>query len=93
MKINRYKCIPEKNDIRFRNTKIRYEIYLSWLPELRSIKENSNHEMHQMVKELFPSDDQIELAQIVYEFSSHMIEYVDYFECNDNFQVSLFKFL
>ena len=87
MKINRYKIIPEKNTIRFRNTKNRFEIYLSWIPEMRSINENPEHEMFSTVNEVFPSETQLELAEIIHELASHMAEYVDYFESNEFNQV------
>ena len=87
-KIVKYKVIPAQNTIRFRNTRDRYKMYLTWIPELKAIKANKDHQLNELVSTIFPSDDQLDLIRDIYEFSDEMIVFVDFFESNSNYQVN-----
>lgn len=87
-KIVKYRTIPEKNPIRFRNKRERHKIYLTWLPELKAIKSNEEHQLHDLVSSIFPTDDQLDIMRDLYEFSDEMVVFIDFFESNNNYQVS-----
>ena len=86
----RYQSIPKRNAIRFRNTYNRFRVFLSWVPELLRLQDPSETAYAHHKATVYVSDEDIAIAKSVYEFSKHTIQFVDYFEGESNFQVSLF---
>ena len=86
-KLTKYRIIPEEKNIRFRNTKERFQGYLTWLPELEKLKDQTNHYLNDEVTRIYPTPTQLELIRDVHEFSAQIVNYVDYFESNNNYQV------
>lgn len=89
--ISKYKCIPEKNHVRFKNVRDRYKLYLTWIPELKSIKADPNHLLHEKVSDIFPTEEELDLIRDIKDFSEEMIVFVDFFESNHNYQVIFTK--
>ena len=80
----RYQSIPKRNTIRFRNTYNRFRVFSQYLQPVPSESAYAHRKAS-----IYITDDDIEIAKSVYEISQHTVQFVDYFESENNYQVSL----
>lgn len=84
----KFQSIPTRHTIRFRNTYHRFRIFLSWVPELLRLQDPKDSAYQFRNNSVYVSQEDISIAKSIYEFSKHTVQFVDYFEADNNYQVS-----
>ena len=84
----RYPSIPTRNTIRFRNTYNRFRVFLSWVPELLRLQDPRSEAYQHNKSSVYVTVEDIEISKALYKFFAHTIQFVDYFESDNNYQVS-----
>ena len=83
-----FQSIPARHTVRFRNTYNRFRIFLSWVPELLRLQDPANAAYAFHNSNVYIRDEDISIAKSIYELSKHTVQFVDYFENDNNYQVS-----
>ena len=84
----RYEKIPKLKDIRFRNPQERSQGLLTWMPLLRRIQENEDHELHSFVGPLNIEEDNHKFLIALHKMQTHLVQQIDYYESNNTFQAT-----
>ena len=82
----KYLSIPTEFAVRFRNSYEQTIGLLSRWHELERIKSNIHHPMHQLVETLDVGENHFKFLKAIHEMRAHLIQLVNYYERNDNFQ-------
>ena len=81
-----YEKIPKLKAIRFRNPQERTQALLTWMPLLRRIQGDTDHELHSFVEKLPIAEKNHKFLEAVHKLRTHLLQQIDYYEGNDTFQ-------
>lgn len=82
----KYEKIPKLKAIRFRNPQERTQALLTWMPLLRRIQVNKEHELHSFVEKLPIAEKNQKFIEAVHKLQTHLLQQIDYYEGNNTFQ-------
>ena len=84
----RYGKIPKLKEIRFRNPQERSQGLLTWMPLLRRIQADEDHELHSFVEPLHLKEENHKFLIALHKLQTHLLQQIDYYEGNDTFQTT-----
>ena len=81
--------IPKEHEIRFRNKFNRIQAYVIWQLELQEIANNPDDSLQNLAKKHLLSVDNKKFLLALYKILKHSMTFVQHFETQANYQVSL----
>ena len=84
----RYAKIPKLKEIRFRNPQERSEGLLTWMPLLRRIKADKEHEFHSFVEPLHIEEENHKFLIAVHKMQTNLLQQINYYEEKNTFQAT-----
>ena len=84
----RYGKIPKLKAIRFRNPQERSQGLLTWMPLLRRIQADEEHELHSFVDPLHIEEENHKFLIAVHKMQTNLLQQINHYEGNDTFQTT-----
>lgn len=84
----RYGKIPKLKAIRFRNPQERSQGLLTWMPLLRRIQTDDEHELHSFVDSLHIEEDNHKFLIAVHQMQTNLLQQINHYEGNDTYQTT-----